>query len=325
MGCGTTTARSSRRATSSSCRRARRPKPWASRAARSSRACRGPSTGSAQSWRPNREASMSERDGMPLTGLEAELVELGRSLAFPMPSTNFAGVVAERIARRPRRWWFGVRPPSGRPVSRALLIAIALLLVVVAVAAALEFGFPGLRIVFGGPAVPSPTPGASRPSPSGAPGSAMGLGTAVPLAELDAQSGFHVLLPADPALGPPDAAYLMDGRVAVAWGPRAGFGPTLEPGVSLVISEFQGNVGGYFEKMLGSGTQVTRVTVRGAPGYWISGDPHFFFYVDPSGQQVQDTHRAVGDTLVWASEGLTFRIESSAGKDATIAIAESLH
>src|SRR5437868_6448712 len=124
----------------------------------------------------------------------------------------------------------------------------------------------------------------------------MGLGTAVPLAELDEQRCFHVLLSADTALGPPDAGYLMDGRVALVWGPRAGFAPTLEPGVSLVISEFQGNVGGYFEKMLGTGTQVTKVTVRGVAGYWISGDPHFFFYVDPAGREVQDTHRAVGDT-----------------------------
>jgi hypothetical protein len=275
---------------------------------------------------------MSERDaeltGMPLSALEVELVELGHALAFPVPSSNFAAAVGERIRARPRRSWFGVRPAFRRPMSRAVLIAIALLLVVAAVAAAIGFGLPGLRIIFGGPGAsgaPPASPAASRPSPSGAPGSAMGLGGAVPLAELDGQAGFHVLLPVDPTLGAPDAAYLMDGRVALAWGPREGFPPTLEPGVSLVISEFRGNVDqGYFEKVLGTGTTLKRVTVRGVAGYWISGDPHFFFYTDPSGHQVGDSHRVVGDTLVWASDGLTFRIESSIGMADTIRIAESL-
>jgi hypothetical protein len=270
---------------------------------------------------------VSERDAMALTALEAELVELGHSLAFPAPSSNFAAAVGERIRARPRRSWFGLRPAFGRPISRAVLIAVVLLLVVVAVAAAIGFGFPGLRIIFGGPGAsgaPSPGPAASRPSPSGAPGSAMGLGAAVPLTELDGRAGFHVLLPGDPNLGQPDAAYLMDGRVALAWGPRPGVAVTRDPGISLVISEFRGTAGGYFEKMLGSDTALTPVVVRGVAGYWISGDPHFFFYVDPSGQQVEDTHRVVGDTLVWASDGLTFRIESGVGKDASIRIAESL-
>jgi hypothetical protein len=267
---------------------------------------------------------------MPLTALEAELVDLGRSLAYPAPSTDFAAAVGERIRTRPRRSWFGLRPAFafGRPMSRAALIAIALLLVVVAVAAAIGFGLPGLRIIFGGPgasAAPSLSPAAPRASPSGAPGSALGLGMPVALADLDAHAGFHVLLPADPRLGTPDAAYLMDGRVALAWGPRTGLGPTAEPSVSLVISEFRGDVDqGYFEKVLGAGTTVTRVTIRGVAGYWISGDPHFFFYIDPSGEQVTDSHRFVGDTLVWARDGLTFRIESGVGKDETIRIAESL-
>ena len=42
---------------------------------------------------------------------------------------------------------------------------------------------------------------------------------------------------------------------------------------------------------------VTPVTVGGNPGYWISGPPHFFYYVDPSGKDVDDSHRIVGDTL----------------------------
>src|SRR4051812_20992427 len=105
---------------------------------------------------------MSERGSLPLTTLEAELVELGHSLAFPVPSSNFVAAVGERIRAQPRRSWFGLRPAFGRPVRRAVLIAIALLLVVVAVAAAIGFGLPRLRIIFGGPgaSVPSLNPAA---------------------------------------------------------------------------------------------------------------------------------------------------------------------
>ena len=69
-----------------------------------------------------------------------------------------------------------------------------------------------------------PGPGAGEPAPesraegvvpaagaspaAGAPGSTMGLGQLVPLDQLDAQAGFAVAWPQDPALGPPDAAYV---------------------------------------------------------------------------------------------------------------------
>ena len=268
---------------------------------------------------------MSERRDLPLTPLEIELVELGRALAFPPPSAGFATGVSNVIAERQRRSRFGARAPFGRPLRRAVLLAIALVLVVVAVAAALGFGFPGLRIIFGGPAAPSPSATTTRPPSSGQPGSAMGLGMPVPLDAVDARVGFHVLLPPDPDLGPPDAAYALGTRVALVWGPRPRLASTLEPGVGLVISEFRGDVDrGYYEKILNRNVQVTPVTVRGGRGYWIHGDPHFFYYVDPSGEPVEDTHRAVGDTLVWASDGLTFRIESGLGMDETVRIAESL-
>ena len=266
--------------------------------------------------------------------LERELVELGRWLSYPAPSPVFASRVTNALESRrsgPRAAWLG-KPEwiFGRPVRRAVLLAVALLLVLAAVAAAIGFGLPGLRIEFGGPGaspvvLPSHTPPPSG-GPTASPGSTLGLG--LPVSPIDAGSAaaFDLLVPDDPRFGWPDAAYLLRGRVSLVWGPRPGVPDTVEPGVSLVISEFQGRVDqGYFDKVLNVGTTVTRVTVRGVPGYWISGDTHFFFYVDPSGEPVDDTHRIVGDTLVWTDGGVTYRIESSLGREATIALANGMH
>jgi hypothetical protein len=261
--------------------------------------------------------------------LERDLVELGRSLAYPQPSPAFASRVTASVratGTRPRRGWFD-RPIAGfrRPARRAVLLAVVLLLVLAAVATAIGLGLPGLRITFGGPgatpiAIPSRTP-----VPSASPGGAMGLGLPIAVADAERRVRFHVLLPDDPRFGRPDAAYLLNGRLALVWGPRAGVPDTIEPGVSLVISEFEGSLDrGYFDKLLNTGTVLTHVSVNGSPGFWISGDPHFFFYVDPSGQPVDDTHRAVGDTLLWTAGGVTYRIESSIGMAGTIALAESM-
>ena len=261
--------------------------------------------------------------------LERELVELGRRLSYPQVSPAFASQVSMRLGAvsvpagaRGRR---GPTSLFGRPVRRAFVLAVALLLVVVAVAAAIGLGLPGLRITFGGP-TPTPAVVPSRaPAASASPGSAMGLGLPISVADAAGRTGFPVLLPTDPRFGSPDAAYLIHARLALVWGPRPGIPETLEPGVSLVISEFRGDMDrGYFEKVVNTGTTLTRVTVRNAQGYWISGNPHFFFYVDPSGAPVDDTHRAVGDTLLWSAGGVTYRIESPLTRDETVALADAM-
>jgi hypothetical protein len=269
--------------------------------------------------------------------LERELAELGRWLSYPTPSPVFASRVTSALESRrarPSVAWLRQRTTIlGRPVRRAVLLAVALLLVLAAVAAAIGFSLPGLRITFGGPGaspviVPTRSP-ASSGSPgaaSASPGSNMGLG--LPIAVGDAQShvDFQLVLPNDRRFSAPDAAYVLGDRLAFVWGSRPGVPDTLEPGVSLVISEFRGEMNqGYFDKVLNTGTTLSRVTVRGVPGYWITGDAHYFFYVDPSGVPVDDTHRFVGDTLLWTDGDVTYRIESGLGRDATIALADGMY
>jgi hypothetical protein len=261
--------------------------------------------------------------------LTAALRDLAAAVAFPQAAAGAGSPGAEDLATRARRRIVesGIEPRrAGRwPLRRSVVLALAALLVVAAVAAAVVLGLPGLRIVFGPGPSPGPVATATVPT-SGPPGATLGLGSAVSLADAERLAGLDVLLPSDPAIGPPDAMYLGPyGRVSLVWRVRPGLPETLSGGIGLLISEFRGSVDeGYVQKVVGSGAQLTRVTVDGGRGFWIDGPPHFFMYVGPDGQMVEDSHRAVGDTLAWTVGGVTYRIESSLGMEDAIRLAESL-
>ena len=285
---------------------------------------------------------------MPDEELGGALRQLATSIDFPTRPTepgspDLAARIRRRIELNPlrpslwRRLGLGVGAGTrARPIRRGLVLALVALLILAAVAGAVGFGLPGLRIIFGEPPSPQPTAGgtlpsqtaASRTTPSAtlAPlGGSLALGDAVSFADAQRQAGFDVVLPTDPDLGQPDASYLNGQRVGLIWATRPGLPGTLSPGVGLVISEFRGAVDErYFEKVLGPDTTLTRVTVSGSPGYWISGAPHFFFYIDPNGQAINDDHPTVGDVLLWTKGDVTYRLETSLGMAAAIRLAESL-
>jgi hypothetical protein len=153
----------------------------------------------------------------------------------------------------------------------------------------------------------------------------MGLGTNVSLEEAARIAGLELILPPDPAIGPPEEAYVFVNRAALVWPERPGLPADPATGVGLLLSEFRGTVDeGYYQKTLESETQVVPVTVNGDRGYWIGGPPHFFYYVDPTGRAVDDTHRSVGNTLIWSDGDVTYRLESQLGMDEAIRLAESL-
>jgi hypothetical protein len=273
--------------------------------------------------------------------LEAALRAFGENVAWPGAAVNggpdVAALVRARIESTPRTvvparsrwsWW---------PARRALVAAILVLLVLAAIAGAAGLGLPGLRLILGPAPVsapPTPAPSASTAasgsigsSAAGAPGSTMGLGQLVPLDELDGRAGFDVAWPSDPALGPPDAAYIdptLGGQVALVWRSRAGLPDTLEPGVGLVVTAFRATIdSGFFSKALGSGTTVESVPVGDDRGFWLTGDPHFLFYEGPDGF-IHDPRRWVGDALLWTRGAITYRLETSLDQAAAIRLAESM-
>lgn len=264
---------------------------------------------------------------LPEPELEDALRGLGRSLAAPAVQAGPEDPAARAGRRIAEAGGIGLRPRAWR-LRRSLVLAVAVVLVLAAVAAAVGLGLPGLRFVFGDPTpFPSPVPAASLvpTGPVGPPGSELGLGTAVSLADAERMAGFDLRLSTDPTIGPPDAAYVASfGAVSLVWEPAPNLPATEFGGVGLLITEFRGDVDeGYFEKVLHFDTTVTRVTVDGEPGYWIAGPPHFFIYLDPRGEPVEDSRRIVGDTLAWTDGELTLRLESALGMEAALGLAES--
>lgn len=279
--------------------------------------------------------------------LESALRELGSTIDWPsaegLPGEpDLASTIRARIEAMPapvehRRnaGLTGWRGWTWRPARRALILALVALLAVAAIAGAVGLGLPGLRLILGAPpgSQPPATPSAIAPTGSpqpGAIGASMGLGEPLdPLdaAGLDARAGFHVRMPADPTVGPPDAAYIDDtkgGQVTLLWAARAGLPATLEPGVGLLLSQFRGTVEeGFFTKAIGNNTSLVRLQVGGHGGFWLSGDPHIFFWQGPDGF-VDDTRRWVGDVLLWSDGPVTYRLETALGRDGAVRIAESL-
>ncbi len=289
--------------------------------------------------------------------LEAALRDLGVEIEMPSvrrvdaAGTMLLGAVADparlarlRIEREGRRrpavrWW---SPRIGRPARRGLLIAAAALIIVAAVAGAIGLGLPGIRIVPAGSTAPPSGPATSAVSPAasersagsttpGSPvhggpvGSELFLGTAVPIADLGTAVDFAVRLPSALDLGAPETAWLLDGRLSLVWPAGAALPRLEEPRIGLILAEFRGSVDdGYFQKILEPGTQIIPVTVEGTTGWWISGEPHSLVFVDPNGRPVFDTRRIVGDTLMWARDGMTYRLESALGMDGAVRLAESL-
>lgn len=267
--------------------------------------------------------------------LDVALRDLGSRLAAP-GATGIAERVRARIeAEQPRRadvpWWRTIRgrahgserrPDRSRRLRRSLLLAAAgLLLVAAAVTAAVGYGLPGIRILFGPP--PSLAPSPSVPA-SAAPGAGLGLGTAMTLEDARAVVDFEIALPGD-GIGPPDAVYLSGGRLALAWGTDPALPGTAQAGLGLLIVELRATVDEeMIEKLVLSGTDVTWVTVDGAPGYWIDGERHFLAYVAPDGTRIDDTLRQVGNSLLWTRDGVTYRLEGELTMDAAIALGETL-
>jgi hypothetical protein len=265
---------------------------------------------------------------LPVAELELALVDLGRRIAWPAAPAGPGDLAARTRALLAARGPVVPRPGGlagllpRRPLRRAIVLALVAVLAIAVVAGAIGIGLPGLRIILGGP-MPS-TPVATL-RPSAGLGSSLGLGSAVTLDEARTAVGFELRLPSDPAIGPPDAVYLAgDDRVALVWRPSAALPDAEGDGIGLLVTAIDGRVSeGYIEKILQEGTVVERISVGGARGLWIEGPPHFFQYVDPSGQDVEDTHRPAGDTLAWTIEGVTYRMEGSVGRDAAIALAET--
>ena len=236
--------------------------------------------------------------------LELELRRLGGEVSWP-ETPDLAGTVRRRIEARPGRRF--------RP--RTLAIALAILVVgvgaVLAVPPArtaildwLGFGGVEIRRVAELPQVPSE--------------GRLVLGERVSLERARALSEHPVLVPEEAGFEQPNAVYVdpfAPGRpVALVYGPLG------RP--RLLVLEFR--AAPLIEKAVLSETRVERITVGEAPGLWIEGPRHEFFYRTLEREAMRDTQRLAGNTLLWMRGPLTLRIEGELSKAEAIRIAESM-
>jgi hypothetical protein len=98
-----------------------------------------------------------------------------------------------------------------------------------------------------------------------------------------------------------------------------------QTGVSVLLTEARGAVDTqFFGKMLGPGTTIEEVTVNGHRGWWISGAPHQFVFIDADGNVRDETLRLAANTLIIDDGGTIVRIEGDLTKQQALDIAGSL-
>ena len=278
---------------------------------------------------------MSQRE----LDLDRALADLATALEFP-PTPDLAAAVTARLeegpeaapaarpapAARARRWLGGLT--GWRRLAAAglavLLLAAAVLVVSPGTreAVARRLGLRGIGVQLGGPPPPTVTtaPGARLD---------LGLGDRVTLEEARGLVDFPVLVPGAAGFERPDAVFVSEavppgGRVDLVYRARPGLPASSFTDAGLLVTQFRGQPTPEFMKKVTAMGMVEAVTVGGEPGYWFSGEPHFFTYVDSNGSFREEQTRLAGNTLIWQRGDLTLRLEGDIPKAEAIRIAESM-
>jgi hypothetical protein len=255
--------------------------------------------------------------------LEQRLALLQAEIDWPATPALAARVRARIATPMPtRRPWF---------MNRLALAAAAVLVVLAALMAYTPSrvaiaNFINLHTIFTR-VNQLPTP---SPLPSGPIGKRLGLGDPTTLAQAQSKVSWHIVVPA--SLGRPDEVYLQlppdgppQGEVTLVYESRPGLKTSGQTGVAVLITEANGAVDTQvFGKMLGDGTTLEEVSVNGHKGYWISGQPHIFVFIDASGQFRSETMRLATNTLIIDDNGTLIRIEGDLTKAQALEIAASL-
>lgn len=237
-----------------------------------------------------------------MSELELRLASLRDELAFP-ETPELASSVARAVADGglPRR----------RRRERPLAIALAVLL---AVAAGVLAFSPGARSAFleifrlNGATVER-----VEELPNVRTTGRLPLGERVSRAEAERRVGFELL-----ELGRPDAVFVRGGTVATLV-----YGPVDNP--RLVLSQLRGSIFERFvKKTAAAGTTVERVTVRGAPGLFVSGDEHYVMFRNELGEIDGEPTYLAGNTLLWNRGKLLLRLEADLSRGEALELAREV-
>jgi len=267
--------------------------------------------------------------------LEAALADLAADLRFP-PTPDLAAAVSARLEAGPARAPAGRRSlarrwPAWLAGWRRLAVAgLAVVLLAAAVlaaspgtreAVARRLGLRGIGVELGGPPPTASTSAGARLD--------LGLGERVTLEEARRRVAFPVLVPAAAGFDRPDAVFVdatvpAGGRVDLVYRARPGLPASSFTDAGLLITQFRGEPEPDFIKKVTGAGMVQFVTVGGEPGYFFSGEPHFFSYRDTAGQFREERTRLAGNTLIWQRGDLTLRLEGDLPLAEAVRIAESM-
>lgn len=196
----------------------------------------------------------------------------------------------------------------------ALVLGLTLSLSVTARRAVADLlGVVGIRVTFG-----------EEPPATPRPADQIRLGTPVSEAAANERAGFRVKVPGA-ASGTPtyyfDPAIGASGQVSVVYPQDAA---TLAD-VDLLVTEFVASLeADYVKKLTTLGSTVRYVQVRASEGYWIGGEPHYFFYGGRGREFGRESVRLAGKVLLWEEGGITYRIEGAGSLREALALAASL-
>jgi len=253
--------------------------------------------------------------------LERTLSDIGTRLDGPR--RDMWPAVRARIAERNAQpWWsrLGLDRRTLAPVAATLtVILVAAFVLTPAFADGLGhlLNIAGVQIFrIANTPTPMPTTTATVPFPGQ---------RAATVAEASRLAGFQVREPA--TLGAADEIYveLAPVRVTLVYRSRQGLPVTALPGVSALIVEFKGSLDApILGKAVGPGTTLEAVPLTsGTAAYWLAGQPHQFFYRDSTGNIQPDTLRLAGNTLLWDTGGITYRLEAQVSREEAVRIASS--
>jgi hypothetical protein len=251
--------------------------------------------------------------------LERTLSDIGTRL--DASKRDMWPAVRARIAeRRAQPWWsrLGFDRRALAPIAATIaILLVAALLLTPRFADALGhlLSIPGVQI-YEVPQSPTARPNASAPTFAGQ--------RVASAAEASRIAGFTVRTPA--ALGEPSAIYVETApvRVTIVYASVKGIPVSAQAGVSAIVVEFKGTIETQImAKAIGPGTFLDAVPLGNGVAYYLSGQPHQFFFRDPAGNLQPETLRLAGNTLLWEQDGYTYRLEAQVSKEEAVRIASS--
>jgi hypothetical protein len=235
-----------------------------------------------------------------MTELERRLHALAPYVELPEDPDLQAAVGARIAARRSPR------------LRRAVALGLALVALAIGIAFAVPparsgilrfLGFGGVRIEFVDKLPVAPVR------------NELDLGLLTTLSAARDAVSYRILI--SDLLGGPDEVHLR--------GDQVGFVYRTKEGVKLLVTQFPGTeTSGLVKKLYTPRTRIFYAPVGGSPGYWITGAPHAFLYLDKRGRVIQQTLYLAGDTLLWQHGGLTLRLEGRISLGQALRIARSL-